>query len=189
LSISLLWTILFYGWTASEVCLVLVTRTRQSGGKVRDRGSLLVLWGTIVFAITAAEWMAPSLPAKMFPGAHWVKFAAVILMIVGLIVRWTAILSLGNSFSVNVAIRPAQTIYRSGLYALVRHPSYSGMLLIFTAIALANRNWIAAAIVLLPVTAALLYRIQVEEAALHEAFGEQYEAYSRSTNRLIPGIY
>jgi protein-S-isoprenylcysteine O-methyltransferase len=62
------------------------------------------------------------------------------------------------------------------------------MFLIFAAVALANRNWIAAAIVLLPVTAALLYRIHVEEAALHEAFGEQYEAYCRTTKRLIPGI-
>jgi protein-S-isoprenylcysteine O-methyltransferase Ste14 len=189
LSIALLWTILFYGWTASEVCLVLVTGTRRSGGKMRDRGSLLVLWGTILSAITVAEWLAPSLPGRMFPGAHWVKYAAIGLMIAGLMVRWTAILSLGKAFSVNVAIRPTQTVYQSGLYHIVRHPSYSGMLLIFAAVALANRNWIAAAIVLLPVTAALLYRIHVEEAAMREAFGEQYEAYCRATKRLIPAIY
>jgi protein-S-isoprenylcysteine O-methyltransferase Ste14 len=43
-------------------------------------------------------------------------------------------------------------------------------------------------VVILP-TAALLYRIHVEEMALTEAFGPQYLEYSRTTKRLFPGIY
>jgi protein-S-isoprenylcysteine O-methyltransferase Ste14 len=42
--------------------------------------------------------------------------------------------------------------------------------------------------VLGPPLAALLYRIHVEEAALRNAFDE-YDDYSRTTKRLIPGIY
>jgi protein-S-isoprenylcysteine O-methyltransferase Ste14 len=38
-------------------------------------------------------------------------------------------------------------------------------------------------------TAALLYRIHVEEIALYEAFGPQYGEYCRITRRLIPGVY
>jgi protein-S-isoprenylcysteine O-methyltransferase Ste14 len=38
-------------------------------------------------------------------------------------------------------------------------------------------------------TAALLYRISVEERALTEAFGLEYLQYSQETKRLIPGIY
>jgi protein-S-isoprenylcysteine O-methyltransferase Ste14 len=38
-------------------------------------------------------------------------------------------------------------------------------------------------------TAALLYRIGVEEAALRAAFGEEYLAYTRETKRLIPGLF
>jgi protein-S-isoprenylcysteine O-methyltransferase Ste14 len=115
--------------------------------------------------------------------------AAIVVIVAGIVLRWTAILSLGKAFSANVAIRPAQAIYRSGLYGYLRHPSYSGMLLVFLAIALHERNWLAAAVVLLPTTAAVLYRIHVEEAALHEAFGAEYAAYSKTTWRLIPGIY
>jgi protein-S-isoprenylcysteine O-methyltransferase Ste14 len=188
-SISLLWKILFYGWTASEVFLVLATRTRKSSGRVQDRGSLQILWGTIVASITAAEWIAPWRNARMFPGAHWPAYAAITLMIAGLLVRWTAILSLGKAFSVNVAIRDAQALYQSGLYRLVRHPSYSGMLICFVAIALSVRDWVAALVVLAPTTAALLYRIHVEEEALHQEFGVRYEAYCQTTKRLIPGIY
>jgi protein-S-isoprenylcysteine O-methyltransferase Ste14 len=111
------------------------------------------------------------------------------VIIAGILLRWTAILSLGRAFSANVAIRDAQTINRSGLYRFLRHPSYSGLLLVFVAIALHERNWIAAAIVLFPTTAAVLYRIHVEEAALNEAFGAEYAAYSKTTRRLIPGVY
>ena len=189
MNFSLVWKILFYGWTASEVLLVLATRTRQSGGKVQDRGSIYLLWGTIVGSIFAAEWIRAVMPATIFPGAHWPRYAAIVLMIFGLIVRWTAILSLGKAFSVNVAIRDTQTLYKKGLYRLVRHPSYSGMVICFVAIGMIQRNWLGFALVLVPTTAALLYRIHVEEAALNEAFGTQYASYSRTTKRLFPGIY
>jgi protein-S-isoprenylcysteine O-methyltransferase Ste14 len=110
-------------------------------------------------------------------------------MVAGLALRWTAFFSLGKAFSANVAIRDTQTLNRSGLYAVVRHPSYAGLLIIFLAIALAEKNWLSAAIVFILPTAALLYRIHVEEIALREAFGDQYVDYSRTTKRLIPGIY
>lgn len=188
MSTSLLWRILFYGWTASEICIAIVTRTRQGSGKVRDRGSMAILWVVILLSVTAAEWIADVAPANKFGGGHWLRIAAILVLLAGLAIRWTAILSLGKAFSANVAIRESQTLYRGGLYRLVRHPSYSGLLLIFLAIAMHERNWLAAAVMLAPV-AALLYRIHVEEAALHDAFGAQYAAYSKSTRRLIPGIY
>jgi len=189
LSISLVWKILFYGWTAGEVLLVIATRTRRSGGLLRDRGSLLILWASIVGAIFATGSIAQRFPAPMFPGIHWVGDAAIGLMIAGLLVRWIAILSLGKAFSVNVAILEAQTLYRSGLYGIVRHPSYTGMVLIFAALALAERNWWASMVLFLLPTAALFFRIHVEEAALREAFGAEYANYCKATRRLIPGVY
>ena len=189
MTISLIWKILLYAWTASEIYIVIATRTRQSGGVVRDRGSMLILWVTIVGSITAAEYARYLANFPMFPGFHWLRLIAIPTMVAGLVVRWVAIFSLGKAFSANVAIRDTQSLYRAGLYSVVRHPSYSGMLLIFLAIAIADRNWVSAAIVLILPAAALLYRIHVEEVALHHAFGAQYADYCRTTKRLIPGIY
>jgi protein-S-isoprenylcysteine O-methyltransferase Ste14 len=189
LDISLLWRILFYGWTASEILLAVATRTRRSGGKVRDRGSMLLMWAVIVFAIFASGWVSSVTRATMLGGGYWLKFAAIVVIVAGVVFRWTAIISLGKAFSANVAIRPAQQIYRSGLYRYLRHPSYSGLLMIFLAIALHERNWLGAAVMLLPTIAAVLYRIHVEEAALREAFSAEYSAYSKTTKRLIPGVY
>ena len=184
-----MWKILICGWVASEIYIGFATRTRSSAGKVKDRGSLIVLWVTISLAITAGEMIHYSMPMNLFGGAHWLMIAAIGILISGVALRWTAILSLGKAFSSNVAIRTTQTIYRGGLYRFLRHPSYTGMLMAFLATGLQERNWISLLVIMVLTTAALLYRIHVEEAALNEAFGAEYAAYCRQTKRLIPGIY
>jgi len=78
---------------------------------------------------------------------------------------------------------------RSGLYRVVRHPSYLGLLMVFVAIGIHSRNLIGFVVAVVPTTAALIYRIQVEEQALQEAFGEEYAQYSQVTKRLVPGVY
>jgi protein-S-isoprenylcysteine O-methyltransferase Ste14 len=188
-NLSLLWRVLIWGWLASEIVIGLATRTKRSRGKVRDRGTLAILWIVIFASITACEWIGDRSTPNMFGGAPWLRSLSDALMIVGLAVRWTAILTLGKAFSSNVAIQESQTIQRSGLYRIVRHPSYLGMLIIFLAIGVHSRDWLGLAVVLVPTTAALLYRIHVEEIALRDAFGAEYADYSESTKRLIPGIY
>lgn len=184
-----LWRILIWGWLASEIVIGVATRTKRSSGSVRDRGTLALQWIANVASVTACEWIADRFTPNMFGGAHWLKPLSDSLMIVGLAVRWTAILTLGKAFSSNVAIRESQTMQRSGLYRIARHPSYLGLLIIFFAIGVHSRNWFAFTVVMLPTTVALLYRIHVEEIALREAFGAEYADYSKSTKRLIPGIY
>jgi protein-S-isoprenylcysteine O-methyltransferase Ste14 len=187
--ISNLWTGLDWGWIVSEVFVAVATRTRRSHGNVQDRGSQLILWIVILASVTACEWVRHIVPPNIFGGAHWLLPASVAVMVAGLAIRWTAILTLGKSFSANVAIRDAQKVHRTGLYRFVRHPSYLGLMLVFLAIGLHARNWISLALALLPPTLALLYRIHIEEGALSEAFGEEYAAYSRDTKRLVPGIF
>ncbi|MBW4038850.1 MAG: isoprenylcysteine carboxylmethyltransferase family protein [Acidobacteria bacterium] len=184
-----IWKILFWAWIASEIVVVVITRTRRGNGKIQDRGSMFVLWGVIFSAIYAGEWIgAVYRPSAMHAG-HWLSVVAVVLLAVGVAIRWTAILTLGKSFSVNVAIHATQTLHKTGLFRYMRHPSYTGMLVIFLAMGLATRNWLGLAIIVVFPLVALLYRMHVEEAALAGAFGTDYAEYSRSTKRLIPGIY
>ncbi len=187
--VSLSWRMLFWGWFASEIFIAVATRTPRRTGNVRDRGSQLILWIVITAAVTACEWIRATVPASMFGKADWLKTVGVIVLAVGLGIRWTAIFTLGESFSANVAIQDSQKIYKTGLYRFLRHPSYLGLLLVFLAAGLHSRNWISFSVVLVPTAAALLYRIHIEEAALREAFGEEYVVYSKNTKRLIPGVY
>jgi len=189
MSQNLLWLFLFYAWIAGEVILSFATRTRNHQGNVQDRGTQLVLWIVIVACFTAGGFAAAVRAADMhFPHAA-LRTAALALLIAGLVVRAVAILTLGRAFSANVAIRASQTIQRSGLYGIIRHPSYLGMEIIFFAVALHSHNWASMAIIFIPPTAAVLYRIHVEEVALLGAFGGDYIEYMKSTKRLIPGVY
>ena len=176
-------------WLVGEILIVVLTQTRQGQGKIQDRGTQIILWIVIIASFKTDEWLHGLYPVDM-PGSHsWLRPMALGFVILGLAVRIAAIVTLGRAFSTNVAMRAGQTLERSGLYGLVRHPSYLGLELILLGFALHARTWACFAVVLVPPTLAVLYRIHVEETALRLAFGADYEDYSRSTKRLIPGIY
>ena len=189
MTISLLFRVLCCIWFASEVIVAVGTRTRGGKGNIHDRGSMLSLWIVITTAITGSEWLSAVVTAPLFGGVPWLRLASLLVLLSGIVIRWTAILTLGKAFSANVAIREDQKLKQSGLYRLVRHPSYSGLLLILLAVGLHSRNWAGLLVLIVPATAALIYRIHVEEAALSEAFGERYADYSKATWRLVPGLY
>ncbi len=180
---------LYLSWVLSEIGILIVTRTRSGGGEIKDRGSLLILWITMIASINLGTRFGDSHTPTMFGGAQWIRFAGLACMAFGLAIRWTAVVSLGRSFSANVAIHAEQRLQTAGLYRFVRHPSYFGLLLVLVAIGLHTRNWIGFATVVIPSMAALSYRIHVEEQALRAAFGDVYAVYTSRTKRLLPGVY
>jgi protein-S-isoprenylcysteine O-methyltransferase Ste14 len=182
-------TILYWGWVASEVVIAIATRTRKSGGQVQDRGSQALLWVVIALSASLASWIGYWHPHNLPAPRPVVQYAAVACFLIGLALRLSAIVTLGRAFSANVAIRESQALRTDGIYAWVRHPSYLGLEIIFLANGLYYGNWTSLAIMAVFPTAALLYRIHLEEAVLRGAFAEQYEAYSERTKRLIPGVY
>jgi protein-S-isoprenylcysteine O-methyltransferase Ste14 len=176
-------------WGVGEILLIVLTQTRPGEGRIQDRGSQIILLVVIVASFRIDDWMHKFFPVDM-PGSYsWLLPAALGILILGLVVRAVAIVTLGRAFSTNVATREGQGLERSGLYTLVRHPSYLGLELILLAFALHSRTWACFAVALVPPTLAVLYRIHVEETALRQAFGADYEDYSRTTKRLIPGVY
>lgn len=176
-------------WALGEIILAVVTTTGWKQGKVHDRGTQILLWIVIVVSLNIVGWVHKIFPVDM-PGSYsWLRPVAFGILILGLGIRAAAIFKLGKAFSANVALLPGQRLQRSGLYVLVRHPSYLGLELIFLAFALHSRTWACFAVVFVPPTLAVLLRIHVEETALRLAFGAEYEDYSRTTKRLIPGVY
>ncbi len=176
-------------WTVGEILVALITTTGRGQGKIQDRGTQIILWVVIIASFKADEWMHTIFPVDR-PGKNsYLRPLALWVFITGLGIRAAAIVTLGRAFSANVAVRSGQRLQRSGLYAVVRHPSYLGLELILLACALHSRTWACFAVAFVPPTLAVLYRMHVEETALRRAFGAEYEAYGRSTKRLIPGIY
>jgi protein-S-isoprenylcysteine O-methyltransferase Ste14 len=95
---------------------------------------------------------------------------------------------LGHRFSGLVAIQPGHQLVTSGVYRVIRHPSYLGLLVNALGWALSFRSAVGvllAALMLPP----LLARIHAEERMLQAQFGREYDAYCSRTSRLLPGIY
>jgi len=76
-----------------------------------------------------------------------------------------------------------------GPFRVLRHPSYAGVLLAFVGFALSLQNWAGMVIVLLPIFAAFIHRMNVEEKALSRALGSSYAEYMKRTKRLVPFVY
>ena len=102
--------------------------------------------------------------------------------------RWSE-MTLGRYFTFTVMTSADQPVVTSGPYRFVRHPGYTGVLLIVLGAGLVNSNWIGLGgwtlLILLP----LLYRIHVEENALLIALGDRYGAYAAHHKRLVPLIW
>jgi protein-S-isoprenylcysteine O-methyltransferase Ste14 len=182
-------TVIIAIWVASEIVLAIVRRSGTKAADSLDRSSLRVLWIAIMASVTAGI-LAADLGRGVFGGrgTPWPAFGLA-LIVAGLVVRWWAILSLKQAFTVDVAIAADQRLVDHGLYRLIRHPSYTGSLLSFAGFGLVLGNWVSLAAVVIPTTAAFLYRIGVEERALRAGFGEPYARYMQRTRRLIPFLY
>jgi protein-S-isoprenylcysteine O-methyltransferase Ste14 len=182
-------TILIVAWPVSEVILGLLLRAKRESAAVRDRGSLALLWVTIAAGLTAGHFIRAGGPGSVGAPPAVFLTAASALIVCGLALRWAAIITLGRFFTANVAVLPGHAVVRTGVYRYMRHPAYSGLLVAFLGAGVAFDNWLSLLVIVVPIAAALSYRIHVEEAALVEALGNEYVDYCKVTKRLIPGIY
>ena len=94
---------------------------------------------------------------------------------------------LGRNWSGTVTLKDDHTLIRTGPYARLRHPIYSGVLLALAGTALAVGEW-RAVIALGLVFVAFLRRVRVEEEHLRKIFPD-YDRYRRETAALIPFVY
>ena len=97
------------------------------------------------------------------------------LILLGMLWRWYAIATLGRFFTATVMIQPGQRIVTTGPYRFLRHPSYSGVLLIMAGMGCMIGNWGSILFVVSGLLFPLLYRIAVEEQEMLSAFGDEYQ--------------
>jgi protein-S-isoprenylcysteine O-methyltransferase Ste14 len=122
-------------------------------------------------------------------GSSLIALAGLGLLILGIIIRWTAIRDLGKYFTSTVRITENHRLIRTGMYEHLRHPAYTGALVAHVGLGLAFTNWYSLALSSIPFFVAAMYRIHVEEQVLVAEFGQEYLDYARNTKRLIPKVY
>jgi len=160
-----------------------------SSGEREDRGNRWVLAAFAVLGLLDAY-----LPAYTDRMSFWTidgdatRWLGVVLFSVGGALRLWPVVVLGPRFSGLGAIQPGHTLVTSGIYSVIRHPSYLGLLVNSLGFGLAFRSGVGVLITALTLVP-LLARIHAEERLLRSQFGDEYAAYCARTSRLIPGIY
>jgi protein-S-isoprenylcysteine O-methyltransferase Ste14 len=160
-----------------------------SSGAREDRGNR---WVLLAFGVITL--LDVYLPAYTDRRDFWtidgdtIRWLGVLLFAAGSSLRLWPVFILGDRFSGLVAIQPDHELVTTGVYSVIRHPSYLGLLVGALGWGLAFRSGVGVILAALFIPP-LLARINAEERLLRSQFGEEYIAYCARTSRLVPGVY
>lgn len=168
-------------------------RTRGERWETLRREGPLVLvsmivatYGTLIVALLylfASSWITWSfihLP-------YWVRVAGVILGILSNAYLYWVGVTLQNFYSYTVEIQESHKLITTGPYSQVRHPMYTGTLLLLFSFGITSDNLLFL-VILVALIPGLFARIKKEEEALLESFGEDYVRYMNRTGSIFPRL-
>ena len=150
-------------WRVMEVSVDIRTLKRlRAGARRQDKGSHAVLICLIALGIVLGMLLAFRVSATAITSARPFLFWLGILLInAGIALRLYAIHVLGASFTTTVAVAPEQTVIETGPYRLIRHPSYTGLLITLLGLGLSSTNWLSLLVLMGCALLGLSYRIVV----------------------------
>lgn len=174
------------GWLVGELAFAVRTTLRDPA--TRD-ASFTLLTLALVAGLGAGVWSASEVDASLPGPDWWPPLVGLAVFVGGLALRTWAIRVLGRFFRYTVVVDADQRVIDTGPYRLIRHPSYTGLLLAALGVGVALDNWLSIAACLLPALIGFTLRLLSEERVLSERLGEPYRAYMRRTHRLIPYVW
>lgn len=172
-------------WSVLEVRQGLQRRT---GATNTDRGSLMVVRVLAVVGALLAALLARGGAGAFVPGTALIALAFA-LICGGIALRLWSFRTLGRYFTFQVMTSADQPVITTGPYRFVRHPSYTGILLILAGVGLSYGNVLSLAALLVLPLLGFINRIRVEEAALSTALGDRYASFARGRKRLVPFVW
>ena len=170
-----------------------LAENRRFGGDLRRRYTDRTYWQLQAWqlaGLVSAVLLAKNVPGTALPGSQWLwVWLGCAVGVSGVTLRWWAIRTLGNQFTRNLQVGSDHELVVDGPYRYVRHPSYTGAILMLAGVGLGLGNALAlAACLLLPATG-YIQRIPREEELLRRELGEPYSEYASQRRRLVPGLY
>ncbi|MFZ0301641.1 MAG: isoprenylcysteine carboxylmethyltransferase family protein [Terracidiphilus sp.] len=144
------------------------------------------------FVIVIALLSIPRIPLhwlyiQLWPSGFWPFWLGAAITVSGILFAVWAREHLGRNWSRSVTIKQGHELVKTGPYAAVRHPIYTGTLAGFLGMAIAVsqvRGFIAFALIFL----VFWFKFRLEEEWMRSQFGETYAAYARQTAALVPYI-
>lgn len=165
-------------------------RVKRTKAKEKSADRLLTVFIVALgFCLWFKEWMAIGpLGARFVPLDARIMWLGIAVTFIGAGVAIYARYSLGVFWSARVTLKEGHRLIRSGPYAWVRHPIYTGIFLAVAGTALVVGEWRGILALALLVTAHARKALR-EESLLTREFGEEYAAYRRGTGFLFPRLW
>ena len=182
----LFWAVLLFAYVPE---FSLVARSRPAPGEKADRGSMTFIMLAGWFGMIGA-FVVASLQAFMITRGQKVWFVVgLVALVSGSLLRRHCWGMLGKHFTGDVKAAADQPVIEQGIYRWVRHPSYTGGMMMYLGTGLALTNWLSTLIITVAGGAAYLYRVRVEEQALQANLGGRYQEYMRRSKRFVPFVF
>lgn len=183
--LSLLWGTLFLVW----LLYALFSKKGTSSEPWHQR--LLFNWMPLLLAfylLGPGDWFGHTLIREKFvEHTNLVGIIGLIPCLLGFAIAIWSRLLLGTNWSLSVQKKEKHELIIRGPYKLVRHPIYTGLLLMFCGNALIVGDY-RAIIAVLIVFVSFWFKLKKEEKLLTEVFGDNYREYMQKTKRMIPWL-
>jgi protein-S-isoprenylcysteine O-methyltransferase Ste14 len=142
----------------------------------------------ITFTLLFAKWSARgSLGRTVLPSAHLLEYIGLALALAGLVLAVWARAALGQYWSDKIVLKVDHQLIRSGPYARIRHPIYSGVLLGVAGSALVVDEWRGVLAFLLLLTNYTV-KAKREDKILAEAFPMNFADHEKTAGFLLPRL-
>jgi len=130
----------------------------------------------------------PPLANHFIDGTSGTVGVGLALTAVGLAFSVWARLCIGKNWSARIELKQGHQLIRKGPYAIVRHPIYLGFMMATLGTAIVFAEW-SGLLAFALIVAAWGYKARLEESAMTEQFGSEYEQYRRKVKALIPFVW
>ena len=137
------------------------------------------------FALYGGTFRFGVLSRRFLPDESWIAWLSALLTLVGVLFAIWARYTIGKEWSGEVQIKENHQLIRSGPYAHIRHPIYTGILLSLAGTALAVGEYRA----IVGVTLFLIgfvRKAKKEECFLAGEFGSAFDEHRRHTGFFLP---
>jgi protein-S-isoprenylcysteine O-methyltransferase Ste14 len=169
------------------LCMAIESIRVRDGGKRRFEFRFWLFAVFFILVLVLHRWFGVHSGRILWPQTMTTDVLADLATLFGLILAIQSRRALGRSWSSEVVIQERHELIEQGPYAYIRHPMYSGLLLMLLGVALyyGRKIWM---VVFVSCSFGLYFKSRMEERLLAKAF-PAYSQYKRRTKALIPFIW
>lgn len=175
-------------WFALAVVWLIFWFTAKRPAQAESRSER---WSHLIFLVVGAlllfknDWPLLQLESRILPAAAWIRWTGAAFAIFGSAFAIWARLILGANWSAEVQIKQGHTLIRKGPYKFIRHPIYTGILLMLLGEVFAIGE-LRAALAFVLILIGFARKAKKEESYLAAEFGPAFDEHARHTGFFLP---